>query len=609
MLNERQFNLIRDLENTTDLITAETLAQKYHVSLRTIRNDIDEIAYAIQKYDVQFLRIPKVGMRIISKENIHLKLLNEMHSTSFLSLSNTQQDYLLSLMFLLFDNPITLDYLTDFSQVSKVTLNNKLQHCINYLSSFNININSVKHKGNYLIGKAKDINELLINICDNINFNIFKVFIADKYFNKKEIDLINDIINYIATGILFSPTNRDGLFISIAYIIKQTNLYPDNTEDYMQEGTEIALINPNVSNLILYINKKLNIKLSKGYISLLKTVLLKYTDSTALLRKSYDTSDNLEKAVHLMVQEGLRYYPSLLEDASDLEKNLMMHLYYTINRINANLDNKNPLLNKIKKRFADVFNNIMIISKTFTDNYPLVIDENEASYITLYFLNYLEKAKHKKSTNALLVCNSGIGATKLLSTKIKNNFPAINIVNTSSYFDLQTNTADLSNIDIIISTIKLPENVTVPSIIVSPLLDYEDTIKINSILPNHINGTSEYNNNSFLKDLSKTENNNIGLIFSEITVYIYEMLEQLYNCGLPQLISASIVGLISHIFMSIDRWAKHDYIKSTDFDNFKNQYPKEMKIILQFLAKIEKMLKIYIDPIEATAIIRYIINS
>ena len=41
MLNDRQLNIVNDLEQTDQLITANSLAEKYHVSLRTIRNDIE----------------------------------------------------------------------------------------------------------------------------------------------------------------------------------------------------------------------------------------------------------------------------------------------------------------------------------------------------------------------------------------------------------------------------------------------------------------------------------------------------------------------------------------------------------------------------------------
>ena len=88
----------------------------------------------------------------------------------------------------------------------------------------------------------------------------------------------------------------------------------------------------------------------------------------------------------------------------------------------------------------------MEISREFSKYYPLSIDEDECGFITLYYLNYLENTKNKKSIKVILVCNSGVGATKLLSTKIKNNFPAIEIVKTSSYFDLQSGRSEFIQI-------------------------------------------------------------------------------------------------------------------------------------------------------------------
>ena len=47
MLKERQLCILSDLENTKVFISAKALAEKYDVSLRTVRNDIDEIAYEV----------------------------------------------------------------------------------------------------------------------------------------------------------------------------------------------------------------------------------------------------------------------------------------------------------------------------------------------------------------------------------------------------------------------------------------------------------------------------------------------------------------------------------------------------------------------------------
>ena len=44
MLNQRQSFILKDLEAAKEPITAKALAAKYNISLRTIRNDINEIS-------------------------------------------------------------------------------------------------------------------------------------------------------------------------------------------------------------------------------------------------------------------------------------------------------------------------------------------------------------------------------------------------------------------------------------------------------------------------------------------------------------------------------------------------------------------------------------
>ncbi|MBR0138214.1 MAG: PRD domain-containing protein [Erysipelotrichaceae bacterium] len=610
MLNGRQLNIVSDLENAKDLITANYLANKYRVSLRTIRNDIEEIAYSIQHYDVEFIRVPKMGMRIISNRNLKSKLMYDNSVTSFVSLSSIQQNYLLACLFYYVKNPVTLDFIANCCLVSKGTISAKLKACEKYISGFGTSLFAVKHKGTFLAGSNSEINSLFIDLCDNISYTVFNSTILNSFFDMDEIALIGEITSFIANDLLFYPTNHDAMTMVIGYIIKNVGLYQETDEEEMPYDTESIVINPNLSKLILFLNERLGFELGSGYISLLRSALLKYTDATSLLRNSYDASESLERAVHLMVQEGVKYYPELLDDIHDLEKNLLMHLYYTLNRIKANLDNKNPLIDQIRDRFGDIFDTVKKISRVFSENYPLDLNDDECSYITLYFINFIEKARHNKPVKAILVCNSGIGATKLLYTKIRNNFPSIEIVNTSSYFDIQSKTADLNDVSLIISTINIPDSVQIPSVIVSPLLDLEDAVKISKYLPNGNVSANERDMNLINSEASYDRfEHNEGYLYAEVSVALYEMLSEIYVDGVAADEFPLIAGITTHIFMSINRWITHDYIIAPEFEKLRSSYPREMKSILRFLAKVEKILRIYIDPVESVAILRYMIAS
>ena len=62
MLNDRQKNIILELENTLSPVTAKELADKYSVSLRTIRNDIALITEFTQLHQAKIVKVPHVGM-------------------------------------------------------------------------------------------------------------------------------------------------------------------------------------------------------------------------------------------------------------------------------------------------------------------------------------------------------------------------------------------------------------------------------------------------------------------------------------------------------------------------------------------------------------------
>ena len=59
--------------------------------------------------------------------------------------------------------------------------------------------------------------------------------------------------------------------------------------------------------------------------------------------------------------------------------------------------------------------------------------------------------------------------------------------------------------------------------------------------------------------------------------------------------------------MSVPRWVNGRFISASDYEEMKKAYAKEYEIIVKFLHVMEEKLGVYIDPIEAIAILRYLI--
>ena len=86
----------------------------------------------------------------------------------------------------------------------------------------------------------------------------------------------------------------------------------------------------------------------------------------------------------------------------------------------------------------------------------------------------------KKTKRVVLCCSTGIGTSHLLKKRIQNTFPDIEIIDAISLNRLKK--MDLSEVDFVISTIKMNEKISCPVVNVSVLLDQRDVEKIQSVM-------------------------------------------------------------------------------------------------------------------------------
>lgn len=163
----------------------------------------------------------------------------------------------------------------------------------------------------------------------------------------------------------------------------------------------------------------------------------------------------------------------------ELLKSLTLHLGSAIKRLQLNLSIHNPYTEKIKLSFPRAFDSAISLTSTIEEAYNIQLNDDEIAYIALHFEAFFERnpdTKQKQKKDVMLVCSSGLGTSKLLKQRINHNFShALHVTRVLSTRDLkQTEITEA----FIISTIPLDE-IEVPVIVVSSLLDNNDIISIN----------------------------------------------------------------------------------------------------------------------------------
>jgi len=172
-----------------------------------------------------------------------------------------------------------------------------------------------------------------------------------------------------------------------------------------------------------------------------------------------------------------------------LESDLLMHLYQLVLRLQAHTTVINPLLPEIRKNYRKLFGVVWYALNEFGNENGLKISADEVGFITIHFQAALERSK--KVRKILFVCPNGIGASSLISAKLRRILPDIILIEVVSVANLFRQ--DLSDVDLIISTVEI-KNISIPVVEISPLVTPQDMKKI---MGKYIDITVAQNNREF----------------------------------------------------------------------------------------------------------------
>jgi len=163
---------------------------------------------------------------------------------------------------------------------------------------------------------------------------------------------------------------------------------------------------------------------------------------------------------------------------SVLEKNLLIHIRPTLNRLRYSLMIINPILDQIRQTYPFDFNVVKSVTKKMEKVIGFPINDDEIGYLTMHIVCAAERNKKKekaKKIRAVVACASSIGTSKLLSSRLRTEFEEIEIVNEISISQIDQY---IDDVDLVITTTPVSGILLKPVIMVSPLVDASDIEKI-----------------------------------------------------------------------------------------------------------------------------------
>ena len=472
-MNKRQVLLLEYLMKNIEYLSANQLADRYKVSTKTVYQDIDKINDFLKdnSIETEIIKIPRKGIKLLSElenKKIHTKIMKlNVEMTESFSPEYREKELIRKL----FINHEKVD-LYEFSEemyVTDSTIHRLLDKLNGVFTPFDVKL-KVKKDEIILKGNERNIRKALeIFIVNFLSMDRNRMKNLELFFSKEDIKDCQKAIIKLSDKYQFHFTDEYSFSLLLDCLIFKKR----NESNEILTNRFSNLVN-DVNHLEVYffagelLETILNFpleKISPYEIEAMAYNLLAFGFNI----QSVEYMKNVNEQVKTLIQKVSNLLSLNLTTDDHLQMMLSAHISKMIIRLRNQNYISNPALEEIKKQYSSLFNVIWLSIRTLSKYYELSIPNEELAFIVIHFQVAIEKII--KPLNIVVICQNGIATSELIMNKLRRIFSSNEKLTTIGLRELDF--YDLKNIDLVISTIGLPE-LNIPVIEVSPIITKEE---------------------------------------------------------------------------------------------------------------------------------------
>ncbi|WP_018923955.1 BglG family transcription antiterminator [Salsuginibacillus kocurii] len=492
-MEPRLIALLRELMASETPLTSTYLANLNQVTSRTTREDIKNLNAHLEEHGA-LIKSQRGKGYIFEIENEHLfrAFVEEvMEESSRNQLNNPalpeERVHYLVKRLLLSNDYVKLDDMADEMLISKSTIQNDIRAVKDILDAYDIKLEKRPNYGLKAIGS-----EVKLRFCmSEYIFNRSEKS-GEELFHKQLPSFISEDLHDVWTIILeqikdhhitLSDIAINNLFIHIAITYERVqsghyiSLYPKEFDEIVeQKEYQVA------KQIIENVEDKLemtfpDVEVAYIAIHLLGTKMLSQTNLShegvehvldeSVYHMTLSILETIENKLHLGIKQD-----------QELIVGLGLHLKPAVNRYHYGMNIRNPMLDDIKKNYPVAFEAAIIAGIVLEDIAGVMIEESEIGYIALHIGAAMERKKLQKGPQrCMVICASGAGSAQLIYYKLKAQFGSkLDVVGTTEYYKLAQ--MSFEDLDFVVSTISLPDELPIPVIEVNTILGEGDLQKV-----------------------------------------------------------------------------------------------------------------------------------
>lgn len=488
-MKERYVSILNLLIRTNGPVSLQQLQQEFKVSARTIHNDVA----ALNDY-LGHQSIPKIEtirnrgyQLVVTEEQIHLlKLqLSLNQGDDYLTREERLLDVLLSISF--GQEPIFLYKMEEKYLISKSTIDEDMRQLRQRLHSYQIKIISRPKIGMVLEGKETAIRTMLYAVLSpeiaqiESSGELNRTKIVRKYLPDELLLRINQIFEKRMMKSGDSLHRVHFMLFTAIWILRNQKNEVIQRQDV---PLEIESINDGVVGFLKDICLEFNLIVTRHEIDYATRILQSFN-----LKKNHAPINWLQLqmvTIQLIQFVELDTGIPFTKKESSLQQSLYNHIISMVGRVENDVQLSNPLLEKIKESYGNIFQSVKRFSIQFEKILSHPILEDEVAFLTIHFSTIVSEIKQEiqYSYRAVVICHQGIATGRLLAETLKEFFN-IEILAVLGTRDLPV--LEKLDVDLVFSTIDIDYHRR-PLLVTEPIIQEEQRIRIQHFLDEHHSG-------------------------------------------------------------------------------------------------------------------------
>ncbi|MBF4695284.1 BglG family transcription antiterminator [Fusibacter ferrireducens] len=495
--SRRVVEIVDILSHQTDYMAVSEIAEQLNISKRTIFREMEDVERLTKAFGMILHKKTRLGLKLEASEQQKLKLNALLNQTTDDHFSQEERQRMLIIELLKSREPRKFYYFATQLGVSEATISYDMDKIESWFASREIKLIRKPGFGVYLEGNEGQFRKAIVDfLYQNYEHQDLIALLDSSNMQSELVETVIDQDILINVGVILKSyehylANRltdgsyVGLMIHLAIAIQRIKRGESifmNAE--ILEGLKKDAQFEIAKSIGDGVEETFGIKFPEdelGYITMhLKGSKLRtgaIIDQNDLILTNFE----ITRLASQMINEFKNLSGYDFNEDEKLLIGLVSHLKPAVTRMKLKLDIRNPLLDKIKEMYPEIYTMSEKTASMMSDQYEVTVPDEEIGYLAMHFGAAIEryrKTQHQdQKLRTGIVCSSGIGTSSLLYSRVSKLFANLELVGQFSKEDILLGKLASQEIDLLISTIHL-DQLSYPCIKVNPLLPDEDVEKI-----------------------------------------------------------------------------------------------------------------------------------